>query len=347
VNEEAMRTLIFLFVLLSGSQGALAQTGPRLDPADPSAPAPRPSYQPAFSDYQPFRDEPVRSWKEVNKEVADNPGMGSMKHGSGAAMPGMDSKTGDAAKGKEGHAGHDMGSMKDKPGMAMPGKDAKTGDAAKGKEGHAGHDMGSMKEKPGVAMPRKDAKTGDAAKGKEGHAGHDMGSMKDKPRMAMPGKDAKAGDARKGTKGTAGHDMGSMKHKPGEAMPGMDQPAATAPMNKEGHHTMAMAKPQSAPGQTAIAPTSIAGSGVVQSIDKANGKVKLTHEPIAAMGWPKMTLFFRLKERSLSDQVKEGDRIEFTLEKSTSGYVISGFRKLISESSPTADAPKPAGHGKH
>ena len=244
-----MRSLLVLVALLSASEWTLAQSRSRPDPTDTNAAAPPPSYQSTFSDYQPFRDEKVRSWKEVNKEVADNPGMGSMKHGPGMAMPGMDSKTGDAPKGKEGAAGHDMGLMKDKPAKTMPGK---------------------------------------------------------------------------------------------------DKPAASAPMSKEAHHTMAMSKPQSAPGQTAIAPTAgINGTGIVQSIDKANGKVKLTHEPIAAMGWPKMTMYFRLKERSLADQVKEGDQVRFTLEKSLTGYVISGFQKSISEPGRAGNVAKPAAHDKH
>jgi len=218
-----MRSLLLLVALLSAAEWALAQTHARTDPTEPSAAAPPPSYQSPFSDYQPFRDERVRSWKEVNKEVADNPGMGAMKHGSGMTMPGMDSKSGDAAKGKE---------------------------------------------------------------------------------------------------GTAGHDMGSMKNMPGKTMPGMDMQAAPTPKN-------------------------FTGTGSVQLVDKANGKVKLTHDPIAAMGWPKMTLYFRLKERSLADQVKEGDRVDFTLEKSASGYIISGFQKSTSESNPTVNVSKPAGHGKH
>ena len=244
-----MRILLLSVALLSASEWVLAQSRSRSDPANPSAGTSPPQYQSTFSDYQPFRDEKIRSWKEVNQEVADNPGMGAMKHGPGMTMPGMESKPGDAAKAKEGAARHDMGSMKDKPGKAMSG---------------------------------------------------------------------------------------------------MDKPAATAPKSKGGHDMTAMAKPQSAPGQTAIAPAAgIAGTGVVQSIDKANAKVKLTHEPIAAMGWPKMTMFFRLKERSLADQVKEGDRVGFSLEKSGSGYVISGFQKPVSESTPAVNVSKPAAHGKH
>ena len=218
-----MRSLLLLVALLSAAEWVLAQSHTRPEPTDPRTPAPPPSYQSAFSDYQTFRDEKIRSWKDVNQEVADNPGMGSMKHGAGMAMPGMEAKTGDAPKGKEEAAGHDMGSMKDKPGKTMHG---------------------------------------------------------------------------------------------------LDKPAASTPKN-------------------------ITGTGSVQLIDKANGRVKLTHEPIAAMGWPKMTLFFRLKERSLADQVKEGDRVGFTLEKSASGYVISGFQKPISESNPTVNVSKPAAHGKH
>jgi len=108
----------------------------------------------------------------------------------------------------------------------------------------------------------------------------------------------------------------------------MDSKAGDAPKSKEGHGAMAMAKPQTAPGQPGNAETAgVTGTGVVQGIDKANGKVKLTHDPIAALGWPKMTMFFRLKDSSLADQVKEGDTVEFSLEKSASGYVISGFQK--------------------
>ena len=71
----------------------------------------------------------------------------------------------------------------------------------------------------------------------------------------------------------------------------------------------------------------ITASGVVQQVDKANAKVKLSHDPIPALGWPKMTMFLRLKDGALADQVKEGDTVQFQLEKSGSGYVISNFAK--------------------
>jgi Cu/Ag efflux protein CusF len=188
-------------------------------------------YESAFSDYQPFQEQKGNAWKEVNREVADNPGMGSMKDVPGKTMPGMDSKTADALMSKDGAGGHDMHSMKDMPGKTMPGMDSKTADA---------------------------------------------------------------------------------------------------PKNKEGHDAMPKAKPQTSPGQPDHPQTAgITGTGVVQGIDKANGKVKLTHDPIAALGWPRMTMFFRLKDGALADQVKEGDKVEFSLEKSASGYVISGWQKGV------------------
>lgn len=100
----------------------------------------------------------------------------------------------------------------------------------------------------------------------------------------------------------------------------------------EGHDNVAKTEPQSsslAEKPAAESGITIAAKGIVQSIDKANGKVKLTHDPITALGWPKMTMFFRLKDAALAEQIKEGDAVQFDLEKSPSGYVISGFKKAM------------------
>ena len=77
------------------------------------------------------------------------------------------------------------------------------------------------------------------------------------------------------------------------------------------------------PATTSLIP----GKGVVLKVDRANATVKMNHEPIPALNWPRMTMPFRLKEGALADQVKEGDTIEFFLEKSGSDYVIVQWRK--------------------
>lgn len=71
----------------------------------------------------------------------------------------------------------------------------------------------------------------------------------------------------------------------------------------------------------------VSGKGVVLKVNRDNATVKINHEPIPALDWPKMTMPFRLKESALADQVKEGDSVEFFLEKSGPDYVIVKWRK--------------------
>ena len=112
------------------------------------------------------------------------------------------------------------------------------------------------------------------------------------------------------------------------------EPKETMPAPSETDDKKAMARVESKPSSptetsTAASSATITATGLVQSIDRAKGKVKLTHDPITALGWPKMTMFFRLKNAALADQVKEGESVQFDLEKSPSGYVISGFKKAM------------------
>lgn len=133
-----------------------------------ATPVPRLKPDSAFSDYQPFRDEKVRSWKESNQVVADHPGMGAMgSMGAMKSMGGMDAKADDAAKGKAGASGNDMGAMK-----GMRGMEATSSDAPQGKGGASGHNMAAMKGMPGM-----ESKFSEAQKA----TGHDMGSMKNMP----------------------------------------------------------------------------------------------------------------------------------------------------------------------
>ena len=50
--------------------------------------------------------------------------------------------------------------------------------------------------------------------------------------------------------------------------------------------------------------------GVVKKIDKASGKVTVTHGPLTNLNMPAMTMVFRAAEPGLLDQVKVGDKIE-------------------------------------
>ena len=133
-----------------------------------------------------------------------------------------------------------------------------------------------------------------------------------------------------GVPGAAGH----AGHKATAATTSEPKETMPAPSVTDNKKVMARAEPQ--PSTPTEMPTSAVGAtimatGVVKSIDKANGKVKLIHDPITALGWPKMTMFFRLKDVALAEQIKEGDAVQFSLEKASSGYVISGFKKAMPE----------------
>ena len=71
----------------------------------------------------------------------------------------------------------------------------------------------------------------------------------------------------------------------------------------------------------------ISARGVVLQIDQSNATIKINHDPIAALNWPRMTMPFRLKERSLTAKIKEDDIVEFFLEKEASDYVIVKLSK--------------------
>ena len=75
---------------------------------------------------------------------------------------------------------------------------------------------------------------------------------------------------------------------------------------------------------------SLTGTGVVRGVDKPGARIKLTHDPIAAVSWPQMTIVFRVKNASLIDQVKQGDKVKFVLTKSSAGYVISDIQSVAS-----------------
>ena len=55
------------------------------------------------------------------------------------------------------------------------------------------------------------------------------------------------------------------------------------------------------------------GHGKVVEIDAASGKLILKHEPIAELGWPTMTMGFKVKDNKQLEKLKVGDAVEFDL----------------------------------
>ena len=74
-----------------------------------------------------------------------------------------------------------------------------------------------------------------------------------------------------------------------------------------------------APAKTAQA------TGVVKEIDLKTGMVTIKHEPVAAFGWPEMTMSFRAVPADLLKGVKVGQKIEF---ETTSGPGLPEVRSI-------------------
>jgi Cu(I)/Ag(I) efflux system protein CusF len=69
------------------------------------------------------------------------------------------------------------------------------------------------------------------------------------------------------------------------------------------------------------------GMGVVQSVDAANGSLTIAHEPIPALGWPSMTMAFKVDRPALLEGVEAGDRIEFMLRGRDMSAVVTSIEE--------------------
>lgn len=71
------------------------------------------------------------------------------------------------------------------------------------------------------------------------------------------------------------------------------------------------------------------GSGKVTAIDRKNSQVTLAHDPIPDLGWPAMTMAFKVKDVMQLDTLKPGDQVSFDLKSDpvTEQYDIEHIHK--------------------
>lgn len=60
-------------------------------------------------------------------------------------------------------------------------------------------------------------------------------------------------------------------------------------------------------------------AGTVNSVDAAQHKINLSHNPIPALGWPAMTMDFPVAPSVDLSRIKPGSRVDFSLEKDKGG----------------------------
>src|SRR5215510_7655065 len=69
------------------------------------------------------------------------------------------------------------------------------------------------------------------------------------------------------------------------------------------------------------------GVGTVEEIDKANARLQLNHEAIEGY-MPAMSMPYKVKDMSLLDKVKTGDRVEFSIEDGSKGVFLIDVKKV-------------------
>ena len=78
----------------------------------------------------------------------------------------------------------------------------------------------------------------------------------------------------------------------------------------------------------AAVPQSAEGQGVVRAINARQGTITVQHEPIAALGWPAMTMAFRVTSADLLTGLSVGARVRFVLVNDNGRPVVSEIRVL-------------------
>lgn len=90
----------------------------------------------------------------------------------------------------------------------------------------------------------------------------------------------------------------------------------TTSLAVEAHHPSA--------GAAAPAAASLT-EGEVRKVDKESKKMTIRHGPIQNLGMPPMTMVFQVKDESMLDRVKAGDKIRFSAEKIGNAYTVTGM----------------------
>jgi Cu/Ag efflux protein CusF len=64
-------------------------------------------------------------------------------------------------------------------------------------------------------------------------------------------------------------------------------------------------------------------TGKVTKVDKAKSAVTIAHDPVASMKWPSMTMGFKVKDKSLLEKLKPGEKVEFSFVQQGKDYVVT------------------------
>ena len=74
-------------------------------------------------------------------------------------------------------------------------------------------------------------------------------------------------------------------------------------------------------------PAATLSDGEVRKVDKDAKKITIKHGPLANLDMPPMTMVFQVRDPSLLDKVKPGDKVKFQAEKISGGYAVTRIER--------------------
>ena len=88
---------------------------------------------------------------------------------------------------------------------------------------------------------------------------------------------------------------------------------------------------QKSEGHSAHHPTAAASAadmteGEIRKVDKDAKKLTIKHGEIKSLDMPPMTMVFQVKDASVLDKVKAGDKVRFVVQKSDTGFVVTDIQ---------------------
>jgi Cu/Ag efflux protein CusF len=84
-----------------------------------------------------------------------------------------------------------------------------------------------------------------------------------------------------------------------------------------------MNMPASAGSSAASPSTTAHATGIVEKVDASAGLVTIAHEAIPTIGWPPMTMGFRVEDKKLFGKLVVGQKVDFDFAMTSKGYVVT------------------------
>jgi Cu(I)/Ag(I) efflux system protein CusF len=81
-------------------------------------------------------------------------------------------------------------------------------------------------------------------------------------------------------------------------------------------------------GAHAQVPQTAEGRGVVRAVNAQQGSVTIAHEAMPALGWPAMTMAFRVRSAEILNGIAVGARVHFVLANEDGRPVVTAIHVL-------------------